>query len=302
MNAGDLPDGRNTSKLYYHFHVPRTGGTTVANLLVADICQPFIEEFEFKGWESFCTLPCEWGLVDNELSCYPDAVPERWKILHSLFSSHQARAEDVLLRSGATSLVYVTTLRKGSDRLVSQWLKEAHHGSWQPPPDVPKLSNESLQLFLKTPGNQNAGGGWIAADSTAVRNNIHVSMLASLDQLDPNAVVTEDHLELAKQVLTTGEWVIGFTDCVEQLHEKLERIAMLAHGRSVSHKELTSVHPEGGQEGKFFPDERSFNQETVDLLNAAAYFDNQLYEWAWGEADAKEPDGRWAGTCAPSDW
>jgi hypothetical protein len=297
MAGADLPDGRSLSKLYYHFHVPRTAGTTVANLLVADICQPYSEKFDFVGWESFCTLPCEAGLVDCELSCYPDDIEGRgrWEIEHSVFALHQPRADDLLRLTGAKSVVFVTALRHGSDRVVSQWLKESYHGSWVPPHDVPKLSNESLQLFLKIPGKV-AGGGWIAGDSTAVRNNLQVASLASLDLVDPEQTVTEDDLELAKQVLMMGEWVIGFKDCVEQLHEKLEQIAFLAHGRSISHKKLTSVHPEGSYEGTFYPDRRSFNQETLDLLNAAASFDNKLYEWAWEEAD-KQEDGRWAGTC-----
>jgi hypothetical protein len=281
-------------QLFYHFHVPRTGGTTVANLLVADLCQPYDEKLhQFVGWSSYCTLPCPQSIVDNELTCQPGADPERKMIVHSLFSTHQKRAASAKRVSGAKQIVYVMTLRKPSDRVVSQWMKESFHGGWQPPPGVAKLSDESLRLYLTTPGSQNPGKGWIAAASNSQRNNLHVGMLASLDQYDAHRAVTKEDLETAKRVLTHGAWIIGFTECLEQLHLRLEKQASFQHHGN-HHKELVFERPEKKQ---FDVDINSFNKETLDLLHEKTAIDNELYKWAWGEASKKNASKRWAGTC-----
>lgn len=36
------------STLFYHIHIPRTGGITVANLLVGDICTPFEDNITLR--------------------------------------------------------------------------------------------------------------------------------------------------------------------------------------------------------------------------------------------------------------
>lgn len=287
--ASGIWDG---TQLFYHFHMPRTGGTSVANLLFADMCRPLDSQFKLLTWSSACTESCEMGLTDNEFSCYNDASPQRVQILHSEFSAHQKRAEEVRVKSGAKQIVYVTTLRRGSDRLVSQWLKELFHGSWAPPHGVPPDGNDSLQLYIK----ENAGHHWQEAKSASQRNNLQVASLASVPTSSNGEAARSVNLmdlEYAMHTLSTGRWVIGFTDCMEQLHEKLEDIA--SQMQNITHKPMFSVDHEASEGHSLF-DLNTLSQETRDLLSFETALDDELYAWAWKEAMKKE-DPRWAGTC-----
>jgi hypothetical protein len=269
--------------LFYHVHIPKTGGTTVANLLVADICAPASENIQMATWAEHCGKTCEMGLTDNELSCYND---NRNDYEHNRFDMNFQRAERLRVNAGAQKVVFVTTLRPGSARVISQWAFETNLGLFFPPAGVATYSSEALRLYIN---GQGLGSGWIAKGNYAARNNLQVAQLASLGVApwDTPMPVTREHLEKAKQVLVTGEWLIGFSKCMSKMHEKLMGYAAWLHG-GAKPKALPDHVPEHG------PIELS--PEVVAEVDAASALDNELFGWAWGMAESSG-DQRWAGTC-----
>jgi len=278
--------------------MPRTGGTSVANLLFADMCEPLAEKITVLRWDSACgnanyKESCKGGgRTDNEFFCHPGVSTPRRAILHAPFVLHQKRGEDIKKQSGASEVVYVTTLRTGADRLLSHWKKELLHGSWIPPSGVPKNGNESLQLYIK----DNAGKHWFESPSASYRNNMQVAFLASTSRSAP----TLQDLEVAKQVLMTGPWLIGFTGCMHKLHEKMESIASKVNSqfrpKPMFGDHIGAEEKIKSKEGLDIFDLSTFSQETLDLLAAETALDNELYKWAWNQA-AQTDDPRWAGTC-----
>jgi len=270
-------------------HLPRTGGTVVANLLVSNICNPFEENIALLGWKDACSKTCEMGFTDNEFTCFP----RRIDFEHNAYALNMQRAEALKLEIGAQNIVYVTTLRRGSDRLVSQWLHEVKLSSWIPPPGVEPISNESLQLFIT--GGAHTGLGWMARKSPSLRNNLQVGQLASVyTDLESTATVTRAELEVAKQVLMQGEWVIGFTDCLDQLQSKLLLYAESVHGSGLKQKAVPvkeACQKMNGAERTI-----ALDQETSEMLDSHCSLDNELHDWAWDLA-AKGTDSRFAGTC-----
>jgi hypothetical protein len=267
--------------LFYHVHIPKTGGTTVANLLVADVCAPEAASVESIGWESRCGRTCEMGLTDNELSC---ANALRNNVEHNRFDVNFWRAEKLRQQSGAQRTVFVTTLRRGHDRVISQWSAELGFGTYIPPAGVPPWSGQSLMAYIQGRGS---GRGWIARHNHLVRNNLQVAQLASAIN-DNHGPVTRAHLEKAKQVLTRGPWIIGFTHCMPQMHEKLMRYASSLHKQYYRPKTLPHHVSEHGK--------ISLNAQEVAALNAASALDNELADWAWNMAKTSG-DLRWASTC-----
>lgn len=288
------------STLFYHFHIPRTGGTTIASLLVADVCSPGLNtntalldgtnqiNLRYDG-TNLCTLPCELGLTDNELSC---ASPDRLHFEHQMFSQNYKRSEDLMASTGAQKTIFVTTLRRGSDRLKSQWALEVvqdNNSLWIPPPGVEKLSNESLQLYLW--GGHHTGDGWEwTRKNPSQNNNLQVAQLASIDPESPE-VVTRAHLELAKQVLMTGDWLIGFTKCLDKVHEKITTYTKALHGTIPE----TVMPRELGDEAAADVG-MNMDAETTAFLDSQCAFDNELFDWAWALAEANA-DERFAETC-----
>jgi hypothetical protein len=266
--------------LFYHVHVPKTGGTTVANLLVSDICAPGADSMQLFTWADHCGKTCEMGLTDNELSCYNE---HRLDYEHTKFNLSFQRAERLRVNSGAQKVVFVTSLRPGSFRLISQWAFETRFGLFVPPARVAAYSNESLKLYINGTGN---GSGWIAKGNYLARNNLQVASLASVPWDEPTPV-TREHLEKAKQVLMTGEWLIGFSKCMAKFHEKLIGYATWLHG-GAKPKSLPAHVPEHAP--------IAFSPEVFAEVDAAAALDNELFSWAWSMAESSG-DQRWAGTC-----
>ena len=52
------------------------------------------------------------------------------------------------------------------------------------------------------------------------------------EEEDIDKIVTEEHLNTAKQVLLTGEWLIGSTHCMSRLHDGLTEAGEALHGFS----------------------------------------------------------------------
>lgn len=232
------------------------------------------------------------GNVDNELSCLP-GLP-RDLVLHDDWLVHRKRAQDVRNRSGAAEVVYVTSLRRGSDRILSQWAHELDAKRWQPPQGVEPLSSESLRAYL-------LNDRWLhdsfseVHDKASWRNNKQVSLLASVetDSVNHNnsmREVEEPDLELAKTVLRSGNWVVGFTDCLHKLHIELEEIATGIHGTGTAHKQWAN---EEGAVRQADVLKASLDKETLEILNNAAVWDNALYDWAQEQAGALG----WGGPC-----
>lgn len=270
--------------LYYHVHVPRTAGTLVANLLVADICAPESEAIGVEDWNDQCGKTCEMGLSDNMLSCSDDNRPD---FEHSIFDTNFLRAEQLRESTGAEKVVFVTTLREGSARLISQWAKEVSMQTFVHPPEVKepggeleRYSSDSLRTYI------NASSGWMAGKNYLARNNLQVATLASVPffTLTP---VTREHLERAKSVLMTGNWIIGFTHCMGKLHGKLMQRASLLH-QNVKPKVLPENRP-----ADYRASVRGLSQEVMAEVEAASALDTELFRWALKIASSRA-DERWA--------
>jgi hypothetical protein len=271
--------------LFYHVHIPKTGGTTVANLLLNDICAPVNAEIVPVEWNFLCTQTCAMGLTDNMLSCHAD----RFNFEHTAFAKHEERAKGIAAALAAPRIAYVTTLRHGSERLISQWAHELTNGAWLPPAGVANFSNRSLQLFIS--GGEHIvpnGVGWIQSCCSMQRNNLQVAELASMEMEQQE--VTEAHLETAKNVLMAGDWLIGFTHCMSALHDGLTREGEALHG--FSHPNRAAAVPITETRTP----EIILDTQTQMMVDAYAYFDNALYNWAWAQS-LQGADPRFMGTC-----
>jgi len=296
------------STLFYHIHIPRTGGTTVANLITADICTPLEDNVTVRGVldDGVSTEDCV-GLTDNLFSGFP----KRMEFEHNTFAVNAKRAERLLVATGAQKTVFVTTLRRGSDRVLSQWALEILAGKWSPPVGIANMSNESLQLYIT--GASFTPHQWIRDNRTgslSQRNNLQVAQLASIGPewrgqrgyigLD-DRIITREHVEAAKHVLMTGDWLIGFTDCMNKVHGRLTSYADSLIGPSV-HKEYprasadiySTARPGHRPDALWVPSKVVLSQETSAMLDAHCSLDNELFDWAWARAGT---DARFAGTC-----
>jgi len=276
---------RDTTTLFYHVHIPKTGGTTVANLLLADICDPFADHVTPATWTDQCNRTCDMGLSDNEFSCFPGRFEEE----HNALAVDMERAEGLKATLGAQKIIYVTTLRSGSDRVISQWNHEVTFDVWLPPAGIPKFSNESLQLYI-TAGPHTTIEGRQAGFSQS--NNLQVAQLTSKKsrgtQDDP---VTRADLKQAKKMLMAEDWIIGFTQCMDKVQEKVREHAIALHG-SCEPKVIPHEDHRVLLESKVW----TFNRETLDLLARQSSLDNKLFAWAWNLAKA-QANPRFAATC-----
>jgi len=266
-------------KLYYQVHIPKSGGTTVANMILADICEQGLTSVGSLEFGSACSFTCRAALVDSEFSC---ADPYRWE--HMKWDLLSIRVKNLTLNTGVNDVMYITSLRSGTERVVSQWAHEIYFGAWLPPPSVPALSNESLLLYIQ--GGIHQGQGWIARGSASQRNNYHVATLAGVPGREN---VTRAHLEIAKQRLMNGSWLIGFTDCMPELHRRLQLLGR----KSESPSPLSSPVIPFTEHRK--PDTVQFSMEVVKELNKLCELDNELYYWALLQS---QKDDRFAGPCS----
>jgi len=250
--------------LYYHVHIPKCGGTTLSNIIVDSLCGNAGDAVQTSGWEQHCTEKCENAMVDTEATCM-----DPWRIEHAKFNLISERIDELKKHQAINEVVYITTLRPGSKRMISQWAHEINSlKTWAPPPDVPPMSNESLLLYLEGKNWTNKWE-WVEANSVSQRNNFQVASLAAV----PGEMeVTAEHLEQAKETLRTGKWIVGFTDCLPELHHKLWTLGA-SPGATFSSKLPTLAHEA--------PKALSFNSEVMDALRVQSRFDEELFEWAW---------------------
>lgn len=273
-----VPAAPNASRdtLYMHFHMPKTGGTTVSNLMVASLCKG---EMKNQGWEGHCSRSCENALVDTELSCLDGERRE-----HPPFSIASSRAQRLVEKHGARSVLYVTTVRAGWQRVISQWSHELEDNTWSPTSGTPPASNASLLMYLRGEGHKARHHGFAQESSFPARNNHQVAQLASVPTYTSKGV-WRDHLEAAKAVLLSdgNHWLIGFPDCMALLQERLSKLAggSAALGM-MPHQEARS------------PPDLVLNEEVVRELQKRTALDNELYEWALAQARRNQ---RFAGPC-----
>jgi len=254
--------------LYYHVHLPKTGGTTTSNIIVSNLCGLGNGSVQSYGWTEHCKVPCARTMVDTEAACINGSRWEHPKMNH---------VSDIVVKLKKyfpiRHVVYITTLRKGSKRLVSQWAHEMNElKTWEPPPDVPRMSNKSLLLYLAGANWTNKWAG-VEADSVSQRNNFQVASLAAVPG---NVEVTAEHLEQAKHTLKTGKWVIGFTECLPQLHHTLWTLSSVS-SESTFNGTLPRLEHQA-------PSDLRFNDKVKDELERQTQFDNELYEWAWRQS------------------
>jgi len=262
-----LAHGNVEGVLYYHVHIPKCGGTTLSNIIVSNLCGNGIDAVQTSDWETHCSVKCERAMVDTEASCMNE-----WRLEHAKFDNISKRIDSLMTLYPIRKVVYITTLRPGTKRMISQWAHEVNSlKTWTPPADVSPMSNESLLVYLEGKNWKNNWPG-VAADSVSQRNNFQVATLAAVPG---DMEVTAEHLEQAKEKLKTGEWIIGFTECLPQLHHKLWTLG------ASSGQNFNSTLPMLAHES---PKELSFNSEVMDSLWAHSRFDNELYEWAWQQS------------------
>jgi len=265
--------------VFMHFHMPKTGGTVVSNMLVSNVCG---EDMLNQGWESHCTRPCGSALVDTELACAQGAenLPRHE---HGLFDYTQLRAQRLAAAHEAKSVLYVTTLRPGWQRVISQWAMEVELRWWLPPEQIPPMSNESLLLYIT--GGIHAGEGSEFSEITQFpsRNNIQVSELASVPSGFP---VVDEHFEKAKIILTQRPWLVGFADCLDIFQQRLATIG----GRS----NIEMPNPLESHT----PKNLILSEQVLDVLRENTKYDNQLYDWAL--MMSQEMGGRFVGPCGES--
>jgi len=279
--------------MYYHVHFPKTAGTTVSNLIMADICGSGNGSVKAHGWMQACSEPCPNAFVDTELSCALNPRLEHcpWLVI-------QARLMLLKQRYPVEHVVYITTLRRGSDRVVSQWAHITALGSWTPPPSVPRISNESLMLYLRSGCDGVAFGsgihtwllnGVLGGRSCSHNHNVQVALLADVP---PRATVQKKHLEKAKLRLKTGDWVIGFTDHMLNLHRRLKTLAP-------ERSQLLNQNAEDRLPmlEKQTPDDTRFNSTVLEELDWQSRFDNELVAWA---LEQSRTDVRFVGPYATS--
>jgi len=257
--------------LYYHVHIPKTGGTTLSNIIVSSLCGNDNDAVQTSQWKQHCSVQCAHAMVDTEASCMDEW---RSQIEHGKFNHISDRVDVLKKQYPIREVVYITTLRPGAKRMISQWAHEVNSlKTWSPPPDVPPMSNESLLLYL---AGQNWTNNWpgVEEDSVSQRNNFQVASLAAVPG---DMEVTAEHLEQAKDKLRTGKWIIGFTECLPQLHHKLWTLT------ASSGSAYNSTLPELAHES---PRYLSFSNQVMDELRTRSRFDNELYEWAWQRSPA----------------
>jgi len=258
---------RTSDVLYYHVHLPKTGGTTTSNMILTELCGDSDGHVKAYDWDRHCKISCEHAMVDTEISCIQG---KRWE--HAKWNRISEFVIDVKKSFPIRKVVYITTLRRGSKRVVSHWAQEMQQLKiWQPPPNVPRVSNESFLLYLLGANWTNKWPG-VEANSVSQRNNFQVASLASVpDDME----VTSEHLEEAKERLKTGSWIIGFTDCLDRLRHRLWTLGN--HDSTLALEALPHLQHRT-------PSAIQFNETVMDELEKQCRFDNELYAWAWEQS------------------
>ena len=225
FKPGCPPDGVHRyggwrSDLFVHIHVPKTGGTSLSSMLYSLICERVTDlPPPFDMWPLRGTRLCRSGLVDTELSSGVLAPPAPFRSEHAPFMVQSMRAKNLAKVYFARDIVYVTTLRSGTQRTLSNWVHcmqmcacpgrdpfncsksetGSSHGS---------LTNESLMQYM-------------ASDMTPKRvNNVQVAAFASAPL---RVTVGEDEYNKAKDVLSDKrtQWMVGFADCMGSIYKQL---------------------------------------------------------------------------------
>jgi len=243
-----------TDTLYMHYHIPKTAGTTVSQVLLKAFCD---EDSWWEGWGARCTHACKNALLDTELSCL-----EGFRDEHEDFPQFSHKIHRLKKQYHVDKSVILTTIRPGWQRLISQWSHEEDCGYWNTT-TAGKHTNESIMEFLQGQGT----GHWLKPYPT--RNNIQVAMLASVPDGES---VQRQHLEQAKNVLSSGDWLVGFAHCFSDF---VDDVNALAPGRF-------DENDENGHAERKTPDGLVLDEKVVEELKDSSAFDNELYDWALG--------------------
>merc|ERR1719440_1542051 len=189
-------------------------------LMLAHLCMPFESQPEFLGWNRRCSRECKLANVDAQFTCFSGRKE------HGLFPEVKQRAENLSKSVGAKEIFYVTTLRRGSDRLLSEFLYNVNSGGWSADEgfceedyescshrNITEISNETLQVYLDEISTFWPGG------------NLQIAFLLSEGRSDlinrfGKSPMTEEHLRSTQRVLTKGNWMIGFADCMAGMSKK----------------------------------------------------------------------------------
>jgi len=295
--AAEVMDPRKGQPIWMHLHIPKTGGTTLSNMLICDFCNEKQCESLELGWGSHCSRPCAAAFIDTEMHCMKlmrssTAIDMRRE--HASFTTQRERAEALARTFHATGVVYLTLLRGGADRTISHW---AHEMSMMPENIVVngtlvnRYAEESLRWYVSN--------SWQNRSRWAnFRNNMQVAMLASVPD---STLVTRDHLEKAKSVLLKEErrWLVGFTYCIARYRRHLRElregnVSDLEINASFLQQDIVrhDVYDEVLRDQQEFPklEHRTpaglvLSNEVVEWVERENSLDTELYHWAMMRED-----------------
>ena len=241
----------------------------------------------------------------NSRRVLPSPAPSPTRRPHH---SHRADGTPPRLAPNAVPslrIMYVTTLRSGTDRAISHWahcMEEMGGGSGQPNGGrctlgnialpalgaVSRWSDESLVLFLRLG----------ASKGQLLRvNNLQVATLAStmtpIKRLDGTA------LAAAKRALgssnSPGEsWIIGFTECLRPFYRRIAQSAGIWSDESIP----TDVHEHELAQLKQIRLEARYNRHVGSVNSSGSGWqlatrlndlDNEFHAWARSEAQHGRP-------------
>ena len=117
--------------VWAHFHVPKTGGTSVANALGALLCRGTTQPLkpEVEPWLQRGTRSCAGAVLDTEFS-WPalSLIETLHRREHGSLLKSFSRADAIALnymnpgKSSYSRIIFVTTLRSSTERVISHWV------------------------------------------------------------------------------------------------------------------------------------------------------------------------------------
>ena len=272
--------------LFEHVHLPKTGGTTVSNVLVSVFCANTTKITNVGGWSSRCSVDCERSdyVIDTEFACAPTPYD---RVEHALFDKQRSRTvkRAKYLNIAPSETVYVTTIRSAAARSISHWshcISELSHNGrtqcgFEKQDDnmTTTLTNETLSHFMNT---YKHGGTWVPWFRTY---NMQVGMLASVKNGVP---VTSDDLEIAKQRLSEGRWLAYTFGCLPRLYKHFAKKAGLSFDKNQTYEMTSSAHHTNATLSMYLSSDALQDVEEGNKL------DDQLYRWVLEREENKNLD------------
>jgi hypothetical protein len=283
MVAADVVAQKHGSKmLLEHVHLPKSAGTTVSNMLAAVTCKR-TTEIDSLEFDHRCSYSCSNAnvVLDTELACLNE---DGGRVEHRLFDDQKAHAVNLKkIHHQIGTIVYTTTLREGTDRAISNWAHCMNEIKFHGPEQsqnrrnlcgieysalTSTLSDETLRHWIRTYAHGDGGAHdqgylWFRA------SNMQVGMLASVPKGEP---VTREHLEEAKTLLSSGQWLVGVYDCLPAYFKHIAKLVRL---------DLDSSHtPYSPPDTMHRTAEIMLSNDVLAEVREANSLDNELYEWA----------------------